>query len=67
MVLTRSMATINNVQEDESQLTTLEKQVQVLTAAVERLTRQNQVLEEQLHRKAGNNIAKDLEKSSAKR
>ena len=65
MVLTRSMATINNVQEDEPQPTALEKQVQVLTAAVERLTRQNQVLEEQLHRKAGNNIAEDLEDSSA--
>ena len=46
MVLTRSMATINNVQEDEPQPTALEKQVQVLTAAVKRLTRQNQVLEE---------------------
>ena len=67
MVLTRSMATINNVQEDESQPTALEKQVQVLTVAVERLTRQNQVLEEQLHRKTGNNIAKDLEDSNAER
>ena len=61
------MATINNVQGDESQSTALEKQVQVLTAAVERLIRQNQVLEEQLHRKAGNNIAEDLEDSSAER
>ena len=61
------MATINNVQGDEPQSTALEKQVQVLTAAVERLTRQNQVLEEQLHRKAGNNIAEDLEDSSAER
>ena len=67
MVLTRSMATINNVQEDEPQPTTLEKQVQVLTVAVERLTRQNQVLEEQLHRKADNNIVEDLEDSSAER
>ena len=50
MVLTRSMATINNVLEDEPQLTALEKQVQVLTAAVKRLTKQNQALEEQLHR-----------------
>ena len=40
MVLTRSLATINNVQEDKPQPTTLEKQVQVLTAAVECLTRQ---------------------------
>ena len=61
------MATINNVQEDEPQPTALEKQVQILTAAVKRLTRQNQVLEEQLHRKAGNNIAEDLEDSSAER
>ena len=35
--------------------------------AVERLTKQNQVLEEQLHRKVGNNIAEDLEDSSAER
>ena len=41
--------------------------MQVLTATVERLTRQNQVLEEQLHWKAGNNIAEDLEDSSAER
>ena len=67
MVLTRSMATINNVQEDELQPTALEKQVQILTVIVERLTKQNQVLEEQLHRKTGNNIAEDLEDSSAKR
>ena len=61
------MATINNILEDEPQPTALEKQVQVLTAAVERLTKQNQVLEEQLHRKADNNIAEDLGDSSAKR
>ena len=66
MVLTRSMATINNVQEDEPQSNALEKQVQVLTVAVERLTRQNQVMEEQLHQKADNNIVEDLEDSSAK-
>ena len=61
------MATINNVQEDELQPTALEKQVQVLTAAVKRLTKQNQVLEEQLHQKAGNNIVENLEDSSAER
>ena len=61
------MTTINNVQEDEPQPTALEKQVQVLTAAVECLTRQNKVLEEQLHRKAGNNVVEDLEDSSAER
>ena len=60
------MATINNILEDEPQPTSLEKQVQVLTAAVERLTKQNQVLEEQLHRKVDNNIAEDLGDSSAK-
>ena len=49
MVLTQSMATINNVQEDELRLITLEKQVQILIAVVERLMKQNQVLEEQLH------------------
>ena len=46
MVLTQSMVTINNVQEDEPQPTALEKQVQILIEAVERLTKQNQVLEE---------------------
>ena len=65
MELTRSMATINNVQEDEPQPTALEKQVQVLTAVVERLTKQNQVLEEQLHRKTDNNVTEDLRDSSA--
>ena len=67
MVLTRSIATINNVQEDKPQPTSLEKQVQILTTVVEHLTRQNQVLEEQLHRKAGNNIVEDLEDSSVER
>ena len=66
MVLTRSLATINNIQEDEPQPTAIEKQVQVLTAAVKRLTKQNQVLEKQLHRKANNNIAEDLGDSRAK-
>ena len=61
------METINNVQEDEPQPTSLEKQVQILTTVVEHLTRQNQVLEEQLRRKASNNITKDLEDSNAKR
>ena len=65
MVLTRSMATINNVQEDEPRLTALEKQVQILTTAVDQW--QNQVLEEQLHRKTSNNIAEDLEDSSVER
>ena len=59
------MATINNVPEDELQPTTLEKQVQVLTAAVKHLTKQNQVLEEQLYRKANNNMAEYLGDSNA--
>ena len=46
MVLTRSMETTNNVQEDEPQPTALERQVLTFTAAVERLTNQNQTLEE---------------------
>ena len=45
------MATTNNVQEDKLRPTALEKQVQILTVVVERLTKQNQVLEEQLRRK----------------
>ena len=45
------MATTNNVQGDEPQPTTLERQVQTLTATVERLTKQNQDLEEQLRQR----------------
>ena len=42
--------------------------MQILTTAVERLTKQNQVLEEQLHRKTGHNIPEeDLEDTSAER
>ena len=59
------MATINNVQEDEPRMTALEKQVQILTTAVDQW--QNQVLEEQLYRKTSNNIAEDLEDSSVER
>ena len=51
MVLTRSMATTNNVQGDEPRPTTLERQVQTLMATVEHLTKQNQDLEEQLWQK----------------
>ena len=62
------MATTNNVQEDEPRPTTLEKQVQILTTAIECLTKQNQVLEEQLHRKTGHNIPKeDQEGTNAER
>ena len=60
------MATTKNVQEDEPRLTALKKQVQILTEAIECLTKQNQVLEEQLHRKTGHDIPEeDLEDTSA--
>ena len=51
MVLTRSMATTNDAQGDEPRLTALKRQVQTLTAVVERLTKQNCDLEEQLCQK----------------
>ena len=57
MVLTQSMATTNNVHEDEPRPSTLERQVQTLATAVELLTKQNQILEEQLRRKAGHTNA----------
>ena len=59
MVLTRSMAATNNVQEDEPRPTALERQMQTLTAAVECLTKKNQVLEEQLCQKAGHSIQEE--------
>ena len=62
------MAITNNVQEDEPQPATLEKQVQILTAVIECLMKQNRVLEEQLHRKTGHNVPEnDLEDTSAER
>ena len=46
------MATTNDVQDGEpSRPTALERQVQILAAAVERLTKQNHDLEEQLRQK----------------
>ena len=45
------MTTTNNVQGDEPRPTTLERQVQTLTIAVERLTKQNHDLEEQLRQR----------------
>ena len=39
MVLTRLLATTNDIREEEPPTTTLEKQVQTLAAAVERLTK----------------------------
>ena len=40
--------TTNNIQGNEPRPTALERQVQTLIVAVEHLTKQNQVLEEQL-------------------
>ena len=51
MVLTRSMATTTNNQGDELRSTALERQVQTLTVAVERLTKQNHDLEGHQHQK----------------
>ena len=51
MVLTHSMVTTTNNQGDESQPTALERQVQTLTTAMKRLTKQNHDLEEQLRQK----------------
>ena len=69
MVLTHSMATTNNVQEEEPPMTALEKQVKTLAAAVESLTRQNRDLEEQLCQKnaALDNEGADQEGTSAER
>ena len=62
------MATTNNVHEDEPRPSALERQVQTLAVAVERLTKQNQILEEQLCRKAGHGAQEEDQKdTSAKR
>ena len=69
MVLTHSMATTNNVQGDESlRSTALERQVQTLAAAVERLTKQNHDLEEQLcQRDAGHDVQEEIQGDSSER
>ena len=69
MVLTRSMATTNDIQEEEPPTTAIEKQVKTLAAAVERLTKQNRDLEEQLRQKnaASGNQRADQEGTSADR
>ena len=63
------MATTNNVQDDEPpRSTALERQVQTLATAVERLTKQNHDLEEQLRqRDAGHNIQEENQGDSSKR
>ena len=67
MVLTRSMATTNNVQGDEPpRSTTLERQVQTLMATVERLMKQNHDLEEQLRqRDAGHDVQEENQGDSS--
>ena len=69
MVLTRSMATTNNIQGDEPpRSTALERQVQTLTAAMERLTKQNHDLEEQLRqRDAGHDVQEENQGDSSER
>ena len=69
MVLTRSMATTNDVQEEEAPTTALERQVRTLATAVERLIKQNHDLEEQLNQKSAavNNQGADQEGTSAER
>ena len=62
------MATTNNVQEDELRPIALKRQVLTLTVVVECLTKQNQVLEEQLRRKVGHGIQEgDQEGTSVER
>ena len=63
------MATTNNVQGDEPpQSTALERQVQTLMTAVERLTKQNHDLEEQLHqRDVGHNVQEDNQEDNSER
>ena len=69
MVLTRSMATTNNVQGDEPpRSTALERQVQTLKATVERLTKQNHDLEEQLRqRDVGHDVQEENQGDSSER
>ena len=69
MVLTRSMATTNNVQGDKPpRSTALERQVQTLMTTMEYLTKQNHDLEEQLcQRDAGHNVQEDNQENSSER
>ena len=68
MVLTRLMANNNN-HEDEPRITTLERQVQTLAAIMERLTKQNHDLEEQLRQRdvGPNNHGKEQEGTRVER
>ena len=69
MVLTRSMATTNNVQGDKPPRSiALERQVQTLMAAMERLMKQNHDLEEQLRQKdAGHDVQEENQGDSSER
>ena len=69
MVLTRSIATTNNGQGDEPpRSTALERQVQTLMAAVERLTKQNHDLKEQLRqRDVGHNVQEENQGDNSER
>ena len=69
MVLTHSIATINNVQGDElPRSTALERQVQTLMTAVECLTKQNHDLEEQLHQMdVGHNVQEENQEDNPER
>ena len=69
MVLTRSMATTNNIQGDEPpRSTALERQVQTLVAVVECLTKQNYDLEKQLRqRDARHNVQEENQGDSSER
>ena len=69
MVFTRLMVTTNNAQVDEPCTTALERQVQTFAAVMERLTKQNHDLEEQLHQKNTglNTQEEDQEGTSAER
>ena len=63
------MATTNNVQRDEPpRSTALERQVQTFMVAVERLTKQNPDLEEQLRqREAGHDVQEENQGDSFER
>ena len=69
MVLTRSMAATTNNLGDEPRSIALERQVQTLAVAVERLTKHNHDLEEQLRQKNAtlNTQGEDQKSTSAKR
>ena len=63
------MVTTNDTQGEEAPTTALERQVRTLATAVERLTKQNHDLEEQLNQRnaAVNNQGADQEGTSAER